>query len=261
MLQQLLTMFEEVIRKFQFTVYEWRVSVTSDPLPASRNRLLAALPAGVQLRIVAACEAVELKSGDLLLQAGDRIRYVYFPSGGFIALMVPNGSGTLEVGLVGTEGMLGTSLLLGVPEAPLPAVVQGGGGAWRMQVEDFLRQLREQPALRRRLERYLYVTMVQLAQSAACNRFHHLEARLARCLLMTLDRSHSANFHATHEFLANMLGVRRAGVTGAARALKAQGLIEYSRGDLTVVDHAGLQDAACSCYARDNAVYARALGY
>lgn len=235
--------------------------MTTDLPAAGRNRLLAALPAGAQRRFLSACETVELTSGHQLLGAGDPIRHVYFPSECFIALMVPSrGFGTLEVGLVGAEGMLGTSLLLGVDEAPLPARVQGGGGAWRMRVEDFFRQLCEQPALLRRLERYLYVTMVQMAQTAACKRFHHLQARLARCLLMTLDRSHSANFPATHEFLANMLGVRRAGVTGAARALKARGLIEYNRGDLTVIDHAGLLDAACSCYASDSAIYARVLG-
>lgn len=235
--------------------------MTTNPPPASRNRLLAALPAEDQRRFLTVCEEVKLEFGSLLLRTGDQIQHVYFPCESFISLLAPAGkSGSLEVGLVGTEGMLGTSLLLGVGEAPLPALVQGGGGAWRIGADDFLRQLQEQPALRRRLERYLYVTMVQLAQVAACNRFHRLEARLARWLLMTLDRCHSANFHVTHEFLASMLGVRRAGVTGAARALKAQGLIDYRRGDLTVIDHTGLLEAACSCYAHDGAVYARILG-
>ncbi|WP_197911760.1 Crp/Fnr family transcriptional regulator [Kineobactrum salinum] len=235
--------------------------MTKTPPPASRNRLLAALPAQDQHRFLTVCEEVKLESGSLLSRTGDPVSFVYFPCESFISLMAPaTNPGSLEVGLVGTEGMLGTSLLLGVAEAPLPALVQGEGGAWRIAADDFLRQLREQPALRRRLERYLYVTLLQLAQAAACNRFHRLEERVARWMLMTLDRCHSASFHMTHEFLASMLGVRRAGVTGAARALKEQGLIDYRRGELTVIDHTGLLDAACSCYGHDGAVYARILG-
>jgi CRP-like cAMP-binding protein len=225
------------------------------------NRLLAALPRKDRQRFLAGCESVELAYSEVLAEPGERIHHVYFPAGSFISLTTPvDGHTSLEVRLVGDEGMLGTPLILGVDVSPLHALVQGGGPALRMGAARFRRELGLSPALQRVLKRYLYVVMGQLAQAAACTRFHVVEERLARWLLMTQDRAHSDKFHVTHEFLAYMLGVRRVGITKAATSLQRRKLISYSRGHVTVLDRGGLQAASCGCYEADKASYARTLG-
>lgn len=187
-------------------------------------------------------------------------RHVYFPITGFISLIAPSSNEpSVEVGMVGREGMLGVQLALGVPTVPMRGLVQGAGTAWRCDTASFRAFLAENKALQRTLNRYIYILMSQFITSATCLRFHSIRPRLARWLLMTQDRANSSRFPVTQEFLAMMLGVRRVGITDAAKALQKAGLIEYHRGDLRVLNRSGLQSAACSCYATDLATYSRVL--
>jgi len=227
----------------------------------STNRLIAALPSKGRARLLARCDDVELVFAHTLFEPGARIRHVYFPTDhSYISMMVPvDRAAGLEVGLVGNEGMLGVSLVLGVDASPLRALVQGAGQALRMSAASFKREFQESTALQRELNHYLYVLIAQLAQSAACVRFHKIEARLARWLLMTQDRSQADRFRITHTFLAWMLGVRRAGVTTAARALQARGLLTYKHGNVTVLNRGGLERTACACYHIDRELYRRML--
>jgi CRP-like cAMP-binding protein len=225
------------------------------------NRLLATLPSKDLKHLLASCETVELNFADVLCAPGDPIRHAYFPTSSFISLVAPvDGYASLEVGMIGSEGMFGIGLMLGVDVSPLHALVQGGGSALRMTAKRFRRELEESPALQRVLNRYLYVLMSQLAQTAACSRFHVVEARLARSLLMTRDRTHSDQFYCTQDFLSHMLGVRRSGVTRAASSLQSRRLIAYSRGDITILNRRGLEAASCTCYRDDQETYARILG-
>lgn len=228
---------------------------------ATVNHLLEALADGDLRRMLAACEKVDLAFADVLYTPRERLRHVYFPTGGFISLIMPmDKASSLEVGLVGNEGMFGIPLALGVDMSPVRAVVQGAGAALRMDAGAFCRELARSPALKRKIDRYAFVQLSQLAQSAACTRFHVVEARLARWLLMTQDRAHTDSFHITQEFLALMLGVRRVGVTKAAGSLQKRSLIHYSRGNITVLDRRGLKAAACGCYKADRDAYDRILG-
>ena len=224
------------------------------------NRLLAALPKRDQRQILSHCDTVELRRGEVISEPGERIRDVYFPTDSFVSLVTPSKEHAgLEVRLVGSEGMLGTPLILGVEVTQIRTLVQGGGPAWRLSSDRFGEALRQSDALRARLHRYLDVLMNQSTQLLACTRFHLVEARLARWLLMSQDRAHCDHFHVTHELLA-LLGVRRVGVTKAASALQARALIHYHRGDVTVLNRAGLQGAACACYGAAEALYEQGLG-
>lgn len=226
-------------------------------MSAVQNNLIEMLPAPEQARLLAACVPIELTLGEVLQEAGEDTHHVYFPVDGFISMLTQvDDCAALEVGMVGREGMVGAHLALGVGVSPLQAMVQGSGTSLRMEVVPFQREMARSPAMRRQLDRYLYVLMAQMASGAGCLRFHHIGQRLARWLLMSQDRAHQARFHVTHEFLATMLGVRRVGVTLAAGELQRAGLITYQRGELTVLDRSGLEQTACSCYARDRQVYA-----
>lgn len=225
------------------------------------NRLLAALSGKDRRRLVDGCTPVDLAFGDIITETGGRIEHVYFPLDSFISLVAPiDGHAGLEVGMVGNEGMLGISLLLGVDVSPLHALVQGPGSALRMEAALFRRELEDCAPLQKRLKLYLHVLTSQLAQTAACTRFHMIEARLARWLLMTQDRAHADVFRLTHEFLGYMLGVRRVGVTKAATSLQEQALISYNRGSITILDREGLEKVSCSCYMADSRAYGDVLG-
>lgn len=224
------------------------------------NQLIEALPGADRAYLVAACVTVELVLGDILYEPGTRLRYAYFPLGGFISLLsAPDQSAQLELGLIGDEGMYGTALALGVAESDQCALVQGAGSALRITSAALRRELRHSTALRHLLGRYIHVLMAQQAQATVCVGFHLIEHRLARWLLMMHDRAHADMFLITHVFLANMLGVRRAGVTLAAGALQKQGLIRYARGHVTIANRRELESAACSCYRHDQAMWQRWL--
>jgi CRP-like cAMP-binding protein len=230
-------------------------------VPSTDNNLIAQLPNRDRAALLAIAKAVPLDLGAAMYTPGDPTRHVYFPTLGFISLVTATGDEPgLEVGMVGSEGMLGAQLALGVSTIPLRAIVQGEGSALRIDAAPFRRLLADSKALQSGLNRYLYVLMAQLATSAACTRFHGVGPRLARWLLMSHDRAHADTFRLTHEFLAFMLGVRRVGITGAASELQRLGLIRYRRGLIHVLDRTGLEQAACSCYAADRSAYVRMFG-
>lgn len=230
-------------------------------LPDTENHLIERLPPRARQRLLALCEDVQLTLSEVLGEAQAPSRHVYFPVDGFISLVsrVDDHPG-MELGMVGREGMVGAHLVLGLAPSPLRAQVQGAGLARRIAAPAFRRELAASPTLKRHLDGYLQVVMAQTMVSAGCLRFHLIGPRLARWLLMSQDRAHRNDFLVTHEFLGYMLGVRRVGVTQAARSLQQQGLIDYHRGQLVVEDRSGLEAAACSCYAIHRRLYAEQLG-
>jgi CRP-like cAMP-binding protein len=217
-------------------------------LPVANN-LLAALPRRVYQRLLTGLEPVTLTFGQVLYEAEQPIRHVYFPSDSLVSLLtLVEGHMPTEIGLVGREGMLGIPIALGVADSPMGAIVQGTGTALRMTAARFRSEHERHEPLQKELGRYIHERIVQITQTAACNRFHQVEARLARWLLMTRDRMGSNHFHLTQELLANMLGVLRVAVTNAASALQRRKLISYGRGEIDVLDAKGLEEAACACY-------------
>jgi len=220
----------------------------SPPAPAT-NHLLAAVPRREHQRMLAGLEPVKLAYGQVLYEPAERIRHVYFPLDCLVSLLTAvEKSRTLEVGMVGNEGMVGMPMALGIGVSAVRALVQGSGTAMRMTGTQFRDEFKKNMPLQRGLFRYAHLLMAQVSQTAACNRFHDAGARLARWLLMTSDRLHADEFLLTHEFLAHMLGVRRVGVTKAAEELRHKKLISYSRGHIRILDRRGLEAAACACY-------------
>jgi CRP-like cAMP-binding protein len=225
------------------------------------NSVLRALSPKENQRLFAHSEQAKFTYGDILCEPGKPIRHVYFPNSGIISLLTPlDGHESVEVGLVGREGMAGMGLFLGSSISPVQMLVQGSGTATRMKAAVFCNEIKRNLVLRCELNHYLYTFMAQVAQTAACNRHHLLEKRLARWLLMTHDRAQSNEFHLTQEFLAHMLGVRRVGVTRAAGLLQEKKLISYRRGNITVLDRKGLERASCRCYGAVNDIRDRMLG-
>jgi CRP-like cAMP-binding protein len=224
-------------------------AATATQREPAENTLLAAIPRKEYQRLLPMLEPVPLPFGEVLYEPGDAIRHVYFPGIALVSLLtLVDDHLALEVGLVGREGMVGVPLALGFRVSSVRALVQGAGMAMRMKSTHFLKEFAHSLPLQRAFNRYTHALMSQVAQTAACNRFHVVEARLARWLLMTRDRVESNDFPMTQEFLSHMLGVRRVGVTQAAGQLQRRKLIEYSRGHISIIDHHGLEAASCSCY-------------
>ncbi len=227
---------------------------------ATNNLLLRGLNPGARNVLLAGTKPVALRPGEIMTDAGRRIAQVIFPIDCSISLMLPVvGEAQVEAGLIGREGMVGIPLVLGTSVSAMSAVVQGAGSAWCVDAARFTAQLARNAALRLRLNRYVYVRLIQTVHGASCRNSHRVEARLTSWLLMSRDRARTDELVLTHELLARMLGVRRAGVTVAASALQDRGLIRYVRGHIELLDGRGLEAAACACYQNEKDIYASYL--
>lgn len=215
----------------------------------SKNKLLSALSKDQFGELFSKLEYVPLVYDKNIYDQGEVISHVYFPESGIISLLASvEDDYTIEVGIIGDEGIAGLSVFLGVPVSGNRAVVQGAGFASRMETGDFLKESRSGSDLSRFILRYMHSLFTQVSQSAACNRYHSIDERLARWLLMTRDRMHQDEFQITQGFLSNMLGVRREAVNRAAKGLQQRDLIKYARGSVSIIDGPGLEKAACRCY-------------
>ena len=215
----------------------------------STNRLLTSLPDEDYQHLLGHSERIDLAYGNTLYKTGAVIRHVYFPESGIVSLLsAVNGGHTLEVGIVGNEGMVGVPAFLGATTSNNIALVQGAGFALRMTTADFVKECETSNKLQQVLKRFVQSLMAQTAQSAACNRFHPIESRMARWLLMTNDRMKTGVFQITQEFLSNMVGVRREAVNKTAKSFEERGLISYHRGKLSIQDVKGLKAISCNCY-------------
>jgi len=227
-------------------------------LPSVTNSLIDTLPRAARNRLLSICEPVDLVSGNLVSGSDSLIRHVYFPTGSILSLTTSNKDApVLEVGMVGSEGMLGLQVVLAVGSVPLQASVRGPGTAWRVAAEPFNRELAGSRALRQSLNCYLQVILLQLTSEARCVRFHQIDQRLARWLLMTHDRTHADSFSVTQALVAHLMGVRRVGIAKAAGTLQRRGIIRYVRGVLTIVDRRALESESCGCYETARKTYAR----
>jgi len=217
--------------------------------PPIANQLLAALPKKEYQALRSQLEEIPLVFEQTIYKPQAAISDVYFPNSGIISLLAGlNERATLEVGMVGNEGIVGLAIFMGVNESQNRAVVQGAGSAMKMKAKAFRRECNNGTVLPRLLQRYTHSMLTQITQSAVCNQFHSVEARLARWLLMTHDRMQADEFQLTQEFLSNMLAVRRECVNKAAGKMQKRKLISYSRGQLTVLDRRGLEATSCGCY-------------
>lgn len=213
------------------------------------NKILAALPRSDYQRLLQCLELADVSAGDVLCESGEPFTYVYFLNDALVSLLMSvDDTNMFAVGLVGREGMTSAHCAMGAEHSAERVTVQSSGTALRMKAKVFVREFRDCAALRVACLKFVQSLQTQIAETAACNRFHVIEVRLARWLLMTRDRLSSDHFHMTHETLGNLLGVRRVGVTNAAHALKLRGLIDYSRGAIDIIDGSGLRCVACSCY-------------
>jgi len=236
------------------------MAITKKIIP-SANLLLSSLPLRARQDFIKFCEPVYLVFSETLNKSGDPVSHVYFPINSFISLVAPIDSQTsMEVGMVGNEGMIGLNLALGVKYSLLRSLVQGAGSALRMDATRFLQVFEKSTALQQKLRAYAYVRMNQLAQTIGCNRFHLVDSRLACWVLMSHDCAHSDEFVITHEFLSYMLGVRRASITKSAGILQKNKLISYNRGRLKILNRSGLEAVSCGCYKVNKETYKKIMG-
>ena len=226
-----------------------------------RNHLLAALPQRDMQRVQASLEHIELRLGEVLFESGVRVPHLYFPTSGIISLLQTMVNGTSgEIAVVGNEGVVGIALFMGGGSSPSRAVVQSTGSAYRLAPDALQAEFARGGDLQRLLLRYTQALIAQMSQTAVCNRQHSIQQQLSRWLLMSLDRLNAPEVLMTQELIANMLGVRREGVTEAAGALQEAKLIRYLRGRIRVLDRPGLEKRSCECYAVVKAEYDRLLG-
>jgi CRP-like cAMP-binding protein len=215
-----------------------------------QNHLFLALPAEARERVFPHLELVQLPLGHVLYESGTSLQHVYFPTDVIISLLyVMENGASAEIAVVGNEGMVGVALFMGGETTPNRAVVQSRGYAYRLKGQLLKKEFSLSGALQHMLLRYTQALLTQMAQTAVCNRHHSVDQQLCRWLLMSLDRLTSNKLIMTQDLIANMLGVRREGVTQAAGKLQSQGLITYRRGHITVLDRPGLERACCECYA------------
>ena len=225
-----------------------------------QNRLLAVLPEEERTRIFPHLEPVTLKLGEVLYESGGRLRSVYFPATSIVSLLaVMENGASAEIAIVGYEGIVGLALFMGGETMMNRAVVQSAGTAFRLNGNLLKQEFNRAGPLQHLLLRYTMAFLAQMAQTAVCNRHHSIDQQLCRWLLLSIDRLPSNELSMTQELIANMLGVRREGVTEAAGKLQRAGLIDYSRGRITVLDRAGLEARVCECYAAVRNEFARLL--
>ena len=232
----------------------------SDHQEARRNHLLAALPEADWRRWQPQLEWVPLPLGQVLYESGCTMSHVYFPTDAIVSLLYVMADGaSAEIAVVGNEGVVGISLFMGGGSTPSRAVVQSAGQGWRLRASAIRDEFNDSAPVMHLLLRYTQALITQMAQTAVCNRHHMLDQQLCRWLLLSLDRLGGDELRMTQELIANMLGVRREGVTEAALKLQRDGLIRYSRGHITVLDRAGLEARTCECYEVVKKEYARLL--
>ena len=220
------------------------------PHTPQQNHLLAALPPADFERLAADLELIPMPLGEALYESGGRLQHVYFPTTSIVSLLyVMEDGASAEIAVVGNEGILGISLFMGGETTPSRAVVQSAGYGYRLKAQLLKQEFNRAGAVMHLLLRYTQALITQMAQTAVCNRHHSVEQQLCRWLLLSLDRLSSTELSMTQELIANMLGVRREGVTEAAGKLQKEGLIRYSRGRITVLDRPGLEKEVCECYA------------
>jgi CRP-like cAMP-binding protein len=225
-----------------------------------QNHLLAALPDAERMRWQAWLEPVDMPLGQVLCESGEKMAYVYFPTTSIVSLLyVMEDGASAEIAVVGHEGIVGVSLFMGGGTTPSRAMVQSGGKGFRLRADVMLQEFNRAGPVMHLLLRYTQALITQMSQTAVCNRHHSLDQQLCRWLLLSLDRLPSIELVMTQELIANMLGVRREGVTEAAGRLQRAGLIEYHRGRITVIDRPGLEKRTCECYAVVKKEYDRLL--
>jgi len=234
---------------------------TSDRLDPTKNRLLAALPREEYERILPRLGHLSFKLGEIVYESGGQMDYIYFPTTAIISLLyVMENGASAEMGMAGKEGLVGVALFMGGNTMPNRAVVQSAGGAVRMKADALREEFARGGMFQRLLLRYTQALLTQMSQTAVCNRLHEIEQQLCRWLLLSHDRLDSDELVMTQELIANMLGVRREGVTHAAGRLQEGGLISYVRGRIAILDRRGLEAAVCECYGVVKDEYDRLLG-